>query len=291
MTTGTTTTSAKAWAPDVKAFAPQDVIPEALILQTSTRLGNVEGDAQAVRVAWVDDADADHATEGESIDDSDPGLDEVLIYTTKVAQIVTLSREQYGQPGTAGNLARSVARAVTRKANLAYVAEAAPTPPAVNPPAGLLNIGGVLSSFDTITTDLDPLADAVAEIEGADGIPSHILASPSAWGALRKIKLGTAYAATLLGAGTADTEKRLLGIPVLTSPAVPAGKLLVLDRTAIVSAVGALVIATSEHAAFRSDSVLIRATWRFGANVVHPERLAIVTVDDGSDESSSSSSS
>ncbi len=280
MTTATTTTSAKAWAPDIQAFAPADVIPEALILQTSTQLGNVEGDAQSVRVAWVDDADAAFVAEGVTIDESDPGLDELLIYTGKVSQLITLSREQYSQVGTAQSLAASVARAITRKANAAYIAQAAPVGPLVTPPAGLLNVASILATFDPIATDLDALADAVAAIEGNGGTPSHILTAPDAWGWLRKFKTATAENTALLGAGTNDQEKRLLGVPVITSPALPTGTLLVVDRSAIVSAVGQLVIATSEHAAFRSDAVVIRATWRFGANVVHPDRIASLTVTD-----------
>lgn len=284
----TQNTSGNAWSPDLQAFAPTDVIPEALILETSTVLGEVEGDAVAVRVAWVDDADAAFGAEGETIDESDPTLDEVLVYTGKVSQLVHLSREQYYQPGTAGNLAESVRRAVVKKANAAYLAQTAPDSPAVTPPAGLLNIDGILSDFGEITEDLDALADAVAAIEGNGGIPTHILAAPDAWGFLRKFKTGTGKNTALLGAGTADQEKRLLGIPVITTPAMTSGGLIVLDKSAVVSAVGQLEIATSEHVYFNSDGIAIRATWRIGQNVVHPDRIASLTVTNPDDDESSS---
>jgi hypothetical protein len=56
MATETTVTSAKAWAPDLRAIPARDAIPDALILLTSTVAGVVEGDAPAARVPYVDDA-------------------------------------------------------------------------------------------------------------------------------------------------------------------------------------------------------------------------------------------
>ena len=49
--TETTTTSAKAWAPDAY-YAATDAVPSALILTTSTVAGQVDGDAPVVRVAY-----------------------------------------------------------------------------------------------------------------------------------------------------------------------------------------------------------------------------------------------
>jgi HK97 family phage major capsid protein len=280
MATETTTTSARGWSPDVQAFAPSDVIPDALILVTSTVAGSVEGDSPSVRVTYVDDADAGFTAEGATIDEADPDLAEVVVYTGKISQLIRLSREQWGQPGSSQLLSESVRRAVVKAANRAYIAQAAPVGPAVNPPAGLLNIAGILNSFDSIYANLDPLADAITQIEENSGTASHIIASPHAWGYLRKLKVGTDRNDSLLGAGTLDLEKRLLGLPVLTTSAVPTGQLLVVDSTAIVSAVGPVMVAQSEHAYFASDSIALRCTWRFGANLVHPDRIARLEVGD-----------
>ena len=277
----TTSTSAVAWRPDVQAFAPDDVIPDALILQASTISGEIDGDAPVVRVAYVDDADADFVDEGADIDESDPDLSEVDVATKKVAQLIKVSREQYNQRGTAGLLSASARRAIIKKGNAAFVAQVAPTPPNVAPPAGLINITGVLDDFDEITANLDPLSDAVTAIEENDGSPSLIIAAPSSWGALRKLKTADDENTSLLGAGTTDAPKALLGLPVLTTPAVPAGTLLVIDKLAIPSAVGQVLVATSEHAYFKSDSIALRVTWRIGWNAVHPDRLAVLTVDLG----------
>jgi len=281
--THTTDNSAKGWSPDVIGFAPADVVPDALILSTSTVSGRVEGDEPAVRVIWVDDDEADFVAEGGPIDEAEPDLNETLVYTGKVAQLVRVSREQYRTGRSAELLSDSVRRAVVKRANRAYLAQPAPVGPDTTPPAGLLNLN-ISEDFGYVGPDLDALADAVADIETAGGTATHIIAAPDAWAALRKLKTGTASNVSLLGAGTEDAEKRLLGLPVLTTPAMTSGGLLVLDKTAIVSAVGDVIVSTSEHAYFASDSVALRCTWRFGANVVHPDRLYKLEVEpvDGS---------
>ncbi len=150
----TTATSAKAWSPDTQAHAPEDVIPDALLIQTATHSGTVEGDAPAVRVTFVTDDDAQFTAEGAEIDVADDELDEVLVYTGKITKLVKVSREQYYQDQTAGRLSTSVARAVTRKANAAYLSQPKPTSPDTTPPAGLLNVTGIKSG-DAVATDLD----------------------------------------------------------------------------------------------------------------------------------------
>jgi hypothetical protein len=59
---------------------------------------------------------------------------------------------------------------------------------------------------------------------------------------------------------------------------IPAFSGLVIDKTAVVSAVGPVRVATSEHAFFSADSIAIRCTWRFGANVVKPNRIGKFTL-------------
>lgn len=271
--TETTATSAIAWSPDVTTFTAGDVVPASLILQTSTVAGAVEGDAPSVRVAYATDAAAGFVSEGAPIDEADPGLDECVVYTGKVAQLLHLSREQWSQKGTADMLSQSVQRAITRAANIAYLAQVAPVAPAVIPPAGLLNVVGIETAAADVSGNLDQLVDLVATLEGNGATPSHIILAPDAWGEIAKMKIGAAYNSTLLGAGTEDTVRRLLGLPVIVTPAMTTMTGLVIDKTAVVSAVGPVQVATSEHVFFNSDGIAIRATWRFGQNVVHPDRI------------------
>lgn len=277
MATEMTTNSAKAWSPDLTTFDPSDAIPEALVLQVSTRAGVVEGDDPAVRVAYVDDADAGFEAEGDVIPEADPGLSEVVVHTGKVAQLVRLSREQWVQQGTAQMLSASVRRAVVTKANAAFIAQAAPVGPAVTPPAGLLNIADI-ETGGAVDADLDALVDLVATLEGNGATPSHIILDPVGWASLRKFKTGTGSAQSLLGAGASDSVRTLLDLPVLVTPAMTAGTGLVVDKSAVVSAVGPVHVAQSEHAYFSSDSIALRATFRFGSNVVRPDRIGSFTV-------------
>ena len=133
----TETTSAKAWAPDVQGFVPSDVIPDAIVLQVSTVAGRIEGDEPVLRVPYVSDADASFTPEGEEIDEAGPTLSEAVVATSKITQLVRLSREQYSQTGTAGLLSDSVRRAIIVNANQEFLTQVAPTPPAVQPPAGV----------------------------------------------------------------------------------------------------------------------------------------------------------
>ncbi len=277
MATETTRTSAKAWAVDVRAVAPTDAVPEALILQTSTVVGSVEGDAPAVRVQYVDDATAGFVAEGDPINEADPDLAETLVYTGKVAQLVKLSREQMAQPDAENLLSESVRRAVTKAADIAYIRQVAPTAPATTPPAGLVNVAGVLAG-GAVVGDLDGLVDLQAAIAGNDGNPTHILLSPSAWASLRKFKDQTGSARSLLGAGVEDVVPSLLNLPVIVSNALAADTGIMLDRTAILSAVGDVMVSQSEHFYFGSDNIALRCTWRFGQNAVHPDRLGAFTV-------------
>lgn len=279
MAINTTLTSSQGWSPDLVAFGPREAIPEALILRASTVVTEqLEGDAPAARVPWVDDAAADFFAEGTEITESDPALNEVTVYTGKIAQLIRVSREQYAQHTTADLLAGSVSRAITRRANEAFISQ--PTPGSGNtPPAGLLNAPGIIAG-GTIDANLDPLAEVVGSIESAGGSPGVIIANPSAFANLRTLKTATDANSSLLGAGTEDQARRLLGIEVITSPAVPEGKMLVVDPTAVASAVGPVQVATSTERYFESDAVGLRATWRLGWSVQHADRIGSVDVAD-----------
>ena len=70
----------------------------------------------------------------------------------------------------------------------------------------------------------------------------------------------------------------LLRLPVIVDPAVPDYSGVVVDQRAVVSATGQVTVATSEHQYLSSDSVLLRATWRFGHVVVRANTIGLFTV-------------
>lgn len=248
----TTLNSAKAWAPDVQGFSPLDAIPTALILQTATHAGVVEGDAVAVRVPFVSSVDeVGFVQEGAEIPLGAGRLDEVAITTGKVATLGLFSREQLAQPQASDLVVRAMAGAIVSKADAAYLANA-------SAPAGLLSTAGITDA-GALGTNLDTLTTAVLGIEAAGGRATHVIASPSAWGAIAQLKTGTASAQTLLGAGTEAAERRVLGVPVLTSPQMPADTLLVVDQGAVLGVFGDLRIDRSDEAAFSRDAVMVRS--------------------------------
>ncbi|WP_204806302.1 phage major capsid protein [Mycobacterium riyadhense] len=274
MSTLTTSTTAYPWRPDETFFAANEVVPQALILQTSTIAGSVDGDQPAVRVAYVNDTEsAGYVAEAAEIPEDDPELAEVVVRTKKISRLVNLSNEQFRQAMTAQQLAESVSRDLVRKADNSYIADVAN-------PTGLLNIvntvGGTL-----LFTKLDNLVELIAKLEVNGAQPSHIIVDPLGWASIRNMKVATDYNQSLLGAGTTDAVPMLLSLPVLRSRFIPAYHGLVVDRNAIVSAIGQVSIATSEHALFAKDSVQLRATWRIGWGVTRPDWIGKFSMEPG----------
>lgn len=272
------TTTTTEWTPD-EYHAPADqILPDALILRGSTVVtSTLEGDEPVVRIPWVRDDEAEFVAEGEQIEQAIPETSSVSVGTSKVSQLLVISREAWHHTDTARLLQGSTTRAVLKKADQAFLTH---TPGGSGNPllTGITNTAGIITGGG-ITADLDPLADAVAQIENNGGQPALIIANPLAWGSLRNLKVGTGSNAALLGSGTDDQGKRLLGVEVVTNAAVPEGQMIVLDPTAVASAVGPLKVASSEHAYFAHDSVGLRVTWRIGWGVQHPDRIATVGVD------------
>lgn len=275
MATLTTTTADFAWRPDESTFAPADVIPQALLLQTATISGEINGDQPSLHVAFVTDAEsAAYVAEAAAITDSEPGLDEVLVKTKKISRLVSLSNEQFSQEGTAGQVSASVARDIVRKADASYLGDDG----ASNKPMGLLHATGLVDGAP-VTDNLDPLVDLIAQLEQNGATPSAIVTDPLTWAALKKLKVGGSNTnESLLGAGVTDAKPLLLSLPVLRSRFIPANSGLVIDRNAIAAAVGPVKVAQSEHAKFGEDAVVLRATWRIGWNLVRPERVGRFTV-------------
>lgn len=273
MATTTTSTADYGWRPDTVNFLASDVVPTALIMQTSTIAGDVDGDAPSVHVPFIVDAGqagtgAVFKAEAATLDDEEPALDEVVLKTKKLTRLATISNEQFQKAPTAAQISASFARDLVRKADAAYLGEN------TSPLIGLLHVAGAVDAAAPVTDSLDALVDLLAELEVNGADPTHIILDPLSWAALRKFKTAETYNSTLLGAGTEDAVPRLLSLPVLRSRFIPANTGIVVDRSQIPTAVGPVKVAQSEHAAFTADSVVLRATWRIGFGAVpRPERL------------------
>ncbi|OKH86038.1 hypothetical protein EB75_09625 [Mycobacterium sp. ST-F2] len=267
MATQTTPTSPAAWRPDITEYLPGDAIPEALILTHAIVAGAIEGDEPAVRVPFVaDDGAAAIVAEGANIAESDQGYDEAIVQTVKVAKLTKHSYETLAQPEAARLIIDSLTRSVTRKANAAFLGNA-------SGPTGLLNYAGITDG-GVIGDSLDTLIDAIADIETAGGTATNIIAAPDAWASLSKLKDEDTSNRSLIGAGTESATRSLLSVPVTVTPDMTAGKLLVIDRNDIVAAVSKVRVDRSDQAFFSSDSIAVRVIFRLGWDVMHPNRLA-----------------
>jgi len=277
MTSFITNNSPKAWAMDVQGIAPEAVIPQALVLQCTTKGGEVHGDAPVVRVPRIKIIDAGFVPEGSDIPENDPELSELLIKTGTVAELIKVSRDQLSQNSAAALISHEMRRSLIHKANTAFLAQPAPVSPAEFPPGGILSYA---TDAGPLTGDLDALIDAFSAIEALPGgVVTHILAHPTAYATLRQIKKGTGSNEPLLGAGTQAGEKSLLGVPVLTTNAMPSDRVLAIDKNYIVSAYTNVDLARSDDYYFNSISVALRASFRFGAGLLEAQAAQYLEVE------------
>ena len=270
----TTPTSPAAWRPDVTAYLPGDVIPDALILTHAVVAGRIEGDQPSLRVPFVaDDGTVEIVPEADPVPDAAQQFDEVVVQTHKVGALGKYSYETLQQPEAARLVTESLTRSVTRKANAVFLGNAAD-------PTGLLNLG--VTDGGLIDANLDALVDAIAGIEAAGGTATNIVAAPDAWATVSKFKDEQTSNRSLIGAGTDSATRVLLSVPVTVSPDMTAGELLVIDRNTVVAAVSPVRVARSEDAYFANDVVGVRVTFRLGWNVMHADRVARLTTEPGS---------
>lgn len=150
-------------------------------------------------------------------------------------------------------------------------------PGGANGLTGLVGQGNetVLSAGETVVS-WDSVIDAYCAIEAIGGAPSVIWASPEAAKALRKERSQT-DGAYMTGSVTDNVAKAALGLPILVSGNVPAGKAVVADGTRVWVAVRSDVsVKVSEDAGFTTDTVLFRVTYRVGGVSVDTENAVQV---------------
>lgn len=262
------TSTLKGLYPD-HTFPSAEVVPDSLILQIATVTSAPEGDVPVVRVPYVEnDPTVGFVNEGEEIPTANPKLNEVLIQTKKLAILSEQSREASSYDESALAISTSLQRAITMKADHAFLnSEADPT--------GLWNMAGVIDA-GTVTDSFDPFTDAIMGIEANMGKATAIVIDPASWGALSKLKYTSGV--LQLGSPAEQASRTLFGLPVYVTPSMEAGHALVVSREDLIAAVGQIGLNISTEAAFRADSIVYRAIWRIGWNVVHPDRMAKVAI-------------
>lgn len=273
----TTTTAASGWSPDVNYYQAADFIPESLLLQTATIAGEIDGDSTTCKVAFIRDSGSTGAgatvkRELEQLDDEEPDMADLELRTVKLGRLATVSSEMFEKPNTASQLAASFCRDLTRRADVAYMDGIDGLL------VGMRNLAGATKAAAPVATNLDSLVDLLAELECAGAHPTHVVVDPRSWASLRKLKTANDHNSTLLPSGADDTQPKLLGLTVLRSEFMTPGSGLVLDKSEVVSAVGPVKIAQSEHAQFARDGIVLRATMRIAWGCPKPERTGVFTV-------------
>lgn len=263
-----------------QVFAYTEAVPNALIANplVATVAGEIEGDAPRVRVPYIKtDPTAGFVKEGADITDGGGELDEVLISTGKIATVVKQSNESASFETASQLIAAGVSRSIVTSADNAFLNNAkSDDTDAQNGPVGILNTEGIPATQTTGEGIVDAVADAKAAIGGNGGIPTAIVANYAVEATLRKLK--TTDGKGLLIDPVEAGELSIHGLPVIVNRAMPDNTLLVVSAGEIVAAVGTVNLAVSNDALFTSDSLIRRATWRIGAKVIHPKRLAKLTI-------------
>ena len=85
MTKVLTPTSPEAYALDVLGLAPEQTIPNSVLVACTTKAGEVEGDDVFVRVPAINlDDSTGFVPEGDDIPEADPDLSELVIATGEI---------------------------------------------------------------------------------------------------------------------------------------------------------------------------------------------------------------
>jgi HK97 family phage major capsid protein len=258
--------SVKGLAMDKLGLAPQQAIPDSVLIRCTTKAAQIEGDEPVVRVPFINlDASVGFVKEADLIPESNPEQKELTLLTGKIAVFFTASHEQLKQDAAQELISHEIRRSMLAKVDWALLQQPAPTAPDVWPPAGLL--AHAIDGGD-VGTNLDTISDAIANLQISGGDCTHILAAPDSWAWLSQLKETKTSNKSLVGAVTVEAQKSILSTPVVVTNAMPSGKVLLLDKSRTLSAHSGIQVAQSEDALFQSDSVALRATFRMGAGFV-----------------------
>jgi HK97 family phage major capsid protein len=226
------------------------------------RVPVLEGDAGA---AWT--------AEGTEIAASDAVFDEIVVTPKKVAGLSIISRELANDSAPSAQLivGQGLAQSLATKIDQAFFGNIV-----TNGPSGLLSVAGVQTVDTTATiSNTDSFAEALSLAETVGAQVNAFVAHPTTVLALSKIKKQTGSAEPLLGYDASQpTQRQILGIPLIPSPAVaegdvwaiPAAKALVVLREDV-------TLDVDRSAYFSSDRIGIRATLRVGFAFPHPAAL------------------
>ncbi|WP_330359216.1 phage major capsid protein [Mycobacteroides abscessus] len=237
----------------------------ATIVTTSAhehRVPIVKGDAGA---AWV--------AEGAEITASDADFDEIVVQPQKVAGLSIISRElaEDSSPSAQAAVGEGLAQSIANKVDAAFFGDTV-----ANGPSGLLSVAGV-QTVDTGGTiaNTDPFAEALSLAETAGAVVTSFVAHPSTILQLSKVKKQTGSNEPLLGYDASQpTQRQVLGVPLIPSPAVAVGDVWAIPAAKVVIVLRDDVrLEVDRSRYFESDRIGVKATMRVGVAFPHPAAI------------------
>ncbi len=251
----------------------QPVQAASTAIQTTT---NVLTRGERFRVPIVsDDPDAFWVAEGAEITPSDATLAEDIVTPRKLAGLTIVSRElaEDSNPAAANVVGQGLARDIARKLDMAFFgALLAPAPPGLGALTGIQTVVGPYAN-------LDPFAEAISKAEQVGATVTAFVTDPATALALSKVKEASGSNRPLLGAdATAAGQRRILGVELVSSPAVAAGVVWAYDRERVWTVLRDDVrLEVDRSVFFTSDRVAVKATMRAGFSFPHPQSVVRVT--------------
>ena len=270
----TITTSGIESAYGATAFPSTDAIPDALVHSQSRVSAVIEGDSPALHVPYIaTQSTAQIVKEGDAIPEGGAAASEMIVYTRKVASIETITNEAKSSEQMTQMLTASLNTAIMDKANAVFLQN--PKPSGETSPTGLFNLDNV--NTGTLSGSLDAIVEGIAAISSKGGTPTSIIMNHGTWAKLLLLKYKDGR--PMIAPSVADSPTPMLyGLPVVLTKAAPESKLLINDANEVISAVGSVKLNGSEDAEFSKDKYMLRGTFRLGWGVIHPDRLAVITV-------------
>ncbi|MGH3967729.1 MAG: phage major capsid protein [Mycobacterium sp.] len=263
-----TTGSTHGLLPDeIGQLIVQPVRTASVALQVAT-VATTNSHEYRVPVA-LSDAGAAWTKEGDEIAPSDAQFDEIVVVPQKVAGLSIISRELASDsaPSAQQLVGQGLAQSLADKIDKAFFAAHT-----TNGPDGLLSVtdAQIVDTSDGIK-NTDPFSEALSKAETVGGQITSFVANPADVLTLSKVKRQAGSNEPLLGYDASQPTKRVvLGVPLLSSPAVAAGDVWAIPLSKVVVVLREdvqLDVDRSQY--FSSDRIGIRASMRIGYAFPH----------------------
>ncbi len=217
----------------------------------------------------TDDPTAGWFAEGAEITPDDPSITELTVTPKKVAGLTVVSNElaHDSDPSAQAIVGAGLARDIARKIDTAYFGNTT-----ANGPSGLLSLSGT-QTVDTgaSITSFDPFAEAISKAENVGAQVGAFVTTPAIALAVAKLKQATGSNMPMLGTAATDAlDRRILGVPLIVSPAVGAGDIWAIPtNTVYVVQNGGAELESDSSVYFTSYRTAVRAVMRVGFGFAH----------------------